>query len=570
MLTTALAIGQYDNDSVAVHVMSPASIFGAFANSFAIDSSGWGVPDMTLSANSEQGLLRIGRDGTGADTLGCEAFVNGAEIAGKIAVVYRGECNFGLKAFNAQQAGAIAVLLFNTTDDPNFNMGGGVFGAQVTIPVAMITQTSGATIRAVMDVEDVEVFIGNPIGQFPNNLRLGDDDILVPSACSVPPLIATGPSDYQVQMGAFVQNVGSEVQSTVRLHAVITNDASEVYNQVSPDITLEPGDTTFIELPQFTQPTYSGSYSIAYTVESDVQDAVTLDNAYSVPLTFDDVHSYAPLDEGISRPVTNFFSKPAEFAQEFRTCVQFADTNASRLVATGLYFAAVTPDDDATPNDSVLTDLVVTAQVYNWTDPITTAFTRPSATGLQTLTFGSYTYPGDLQDSSIFIPFDDPVAMVNNQRYLFCVGTSDLFVFHGWNTDVDYTGNAQFFAEPVGLNQSDGEWFNGFTGLSGVPALGIQTIDANSVGITENEKVDITPYPNPTIDRLSIPMKGFSGAAYLQVFDMNGALVTEQKVAIGGNSVMTADMTGIAAGIYMFHLVFENGKRSDFRVVVAK
>lgn len=570
VLAAVFATGQFDNDSVVVQVMSPIPIFGAYSNAYAVAASGWGVPDMTLPANSEQGLLRIGRDGTGADTLGCETFVNATDIAGKIAVVYRGECNFALKALNAQQAGAIAVLIFNTTDEPNFNMGGGDFGDQVTIPVAMITQTNGATIRAVMEGEDVDVFIGNPIGLFPNNLRLGDDDILVPSASSVPPLIATGPSDYQVQMGAFVQNVGSEAQSTVRLHAVITHDASEVYDQVSPDITLEPGDTTFIELPQFTQPTYSGSYSIAYTVESDVQDAVTLDNAYSVPLIFNDVHSYAPFDEGLSRPITNYFVKPAEFTQEFRTCVQFADTNASRLVATGLYFAAITPDDDATPNDSVLTDLVVTAQAYNWTDPITTAFTPPSATGLQTLTFGSYTYPGDLQDSSIFIPFDDPVVMLDNQRYLFCVGTSDLFMFHGWNTDVDYTGNAQFFAEPVSLNQSDGEWFNGFTGLSGVPALGIQMIDATSIGVIENDKVDITPYPNPTIDRLSIPMNGFSGAAYLQVFDMNGALVSEQKVAVGGDNVMTADMTGVAAGTYMFHLVFENGKRSDFRVIVAK
>lgn len=570
MLTTFLAIGQYDNDSVVVQVMSPASIFGAYANAYAIASSGWSVPDMTLPANSEQGILRLGRDGTELDSLACEPLINGADVAGKIAVVYRGECNFALKAFNAQEAGAIAVLIFSNANNLVIDMGGGDFGDQVTIPVAMITQTDGATIRAVMDVEDVDVFIGNPAGQFPNNLRLSDEDILVPSASSVPPLIATGPADFQVQMGAFVQNVGSETQTTVRLRAVITQDVTELYNQVSVNVTLEPGDTTFIELPQFTQPTYSGSYSITYTVESDVADAVVLDNTYSVPLTFNDVHSYGPLDVGISRPVTNYFTKPAEFEEEFRTCVQFADTNASRLIATGLYFAAVTPDDEVTPNDSVLTDIVLTAQAYRWNDPIQSAFTRPSATGLETVTFGSYSYPDDLQDSAVFIPFDDPVVMENNQRYLFCVGTSDLFVFHGWNTDVDYTGNAQFFAEPVSLNQSDGEWFNGFTGLSGVPAIGLQTIDANSVGIQENDKVDITPYPNPTTDRISIPLKGFSGAAYLQIYDMNGALVAEQNVAVGGNNVMTADMTGVAPGTYTFHLKFENGKRSEFRVVVAK
>jgi len=570
LLAAGCTIGQTNNDSVLVQVMSPASIFGAYANAYAVPASGWGVPDITLPINAVEDTLRLGRDGTDADTLACETFVNPGEVAGKIAVVYRGVCNFGLKALNAQVAGARAVIIINNADDVAINMQGGDFGPDVTIPVVLISQSSGSTIRTVMDAEDVVAFIGNPIGQFPYNLRIGVEDVLIPSAASVPSLIASGPAEYQVQLGAFLNNIGTEAQSTIRLRAVVTQGATELYNEISSDQFMDPGDTIFVELPQFTQPTYSGSYSFTYTIESDEQDAVVFDNIFTTSLTFNNVMSYCPVDDATGLPKSNLSVVPAEFAQEFRTCIQFSDTNASRLVGTGLYFTARTPTDEVAPNDSVLTDLVATVQAYRWNDIIETAFTRPSTTGLETLTFGSYTFPSDQQNTPVFIPFDDPILFQDNQRYLFCVGTTDLFVRHGWNEDLDYTGNAQFFAEPVGLNQSDGEWFNGFTGLSGTPALGLQTIDATTIGIQENDKVDITPYPNPTNDRLNIPMKGFSGAAYLQLFDMNGAKVSEQKVAVGGNSLMTVDLTGVSAGTYMFHLVFENGKRSDFRVVVAK
>lgn len=569
LLSTALAVGQ-NSDSVLVQVMSPVSITGAYSNSYAVAASGWGVPDITLPINAVEDILRLGRDGTAADTLACETLIDPSEMAGKIAVVYRGSCNFGLKALNAQVAGAIAVIIISNVDEVSINMQGGDFGANVTIPVVLISQSSGATIRPVLDVEDVVAFIGNPIGQFANNLRMGVEDVLLPSATSVPPLIANGPAEYQVQLGAFVHNIGTETQTTARLRAVVMQGATELYNEVSSDQFLAPGDTVFIELPQFTQPTYSGSYNFTYTIEMDVQDEVVFDNTFSTSLAFNDVMSYCPVDAATGLPKSNLSVVPAVFAQEFRTCIQFSDTNASRLIATGMYFTARTPTDLAAPNDSVLTDLVVTIQASRWNDEILTAFTRPSAAGLEALTFGTYTFPSDQQNVPVFIPFDEPVSFEDNQRYLFCAGTSDLFVRHGWNDDLDYTGNAQFFAEPVGLNQSDGEWFNGFLGLSGTPALGLQTIDANSVGISENDKVDITPYPNPTIDRLSIPMKAYSGAAALQVFDMNGAKVMEQQVAVAGNSIMSVDVTNVSAGTYLFHLVFENGKRSDFRVVVAK
>jgi len=72
--------------------------------------------------------------------------VNAEEIEGKIAMIYRGRCEFGTKSLNAQNAGAIAVIICNvpgagndpTSDgnDPISNgMGAGADGLDVTIPV---------------------------------------------------------------------------------------------------------------------------------------------------------------------------------------------------------------------------------------------------------------------------------------------------------------------------------------------------------------------------------------------------------------------------------------------------
>lgn len=56
---------------------------------------------------------------------GCEAITNPDAIAGKIAVLDRGECNFTVKVQNAQDAGALAVIVCNNR--PESSDGGGIF-----------------------------------------------------------------------------------------------------------------------------------------------------------------------------------------------------------------------------------------------------------------------------------------------------------------------------------------------------------------------------------------------------------------------------------------------------------
>jgi len=90
------------------------------------------------------------------------------------------------------------------------------------------------------------------------------------------------------------------------------------------------------------------------------------------------------------------------------------------------------------------------------------------------------------------------------------------------------------------------------------------------VGISEVERVQMTPYPNPTSNMLSVRMNGQQGAALLRVFDLAGKQVLESKIGVGGDQLLNVDVSSLASGTYLFHMEFDNGKRSDFRVVVTK
>ena len=75
---------------------------------------------------------------------GCNAWP-AAAFDGKAAVISRGVCEFGLKVLNAEQAGAVFVVIRNHAagGEGLVSMGGGAVGDQVTIPSIFIGHTNG-------------------------------------------------------------------------------------------------------------------------------------------------------------------------------------------------------------------------------------------------------------------------------------------------------------------------------------------------------------------------------------------------------------------------------------------
>ncbi|MBK8259471.1 MAG: M36 family metallopeptidase [Polyangiaceae bacterium] len=92
------------------------------------------------------GNLIVAVDGAGADPNdGCEAI--GAAVAGKIAVINRGNCTTESKVLRAQQAGAIGALVANNQGGPPPPMGDDPNTNGVTIASFGITQADGNALK---------------------------------------------------------------------------------------------------------------------------------------------------------------------------------------------------------------------------------------------------------------------------------------------------------------------------------------------------------------------------------------------------------------------------------------
>ena len=85
-------------------------------------------------------------DGSGALTTdGCSAITNAGTVAGNIALIDRGTCTFVTKVKNAQNAGAVGVVIANNVATAPITMGGS--DPTITIPAVMVSLSDGTTIR---------------------------------------------------------------------------------------------------------------------------------------------------------------------------------------------------------------------------------------------------------------------------------------------------------------------------------------------------------------------------------------------------------------------------------------
>jgi PKD repeat protein len=112
---------------------------------------------VSLMPEPVETIFEVVNDGSSAPTTGCEALVD--FTPGNVALVRRGGCEFGVKAFNAEQAGAIATVIVNTDQCSDFpaddscviNLGAGALGGLVTTPVVMFAQADGEPLIAAIE-----------------------------------------------------------------------------------------------------------------------------------------------------------------------------------------------------------------------------------------------------------------------------------------------------------------------------------------------------------------------------------------------------------------------------------
>lgn len=577
------------NAQVIVAGVSPSSIIGNYEHAWADPAGGdWGTPNFLTPGIYVQDTLMMANDGSeGLNAQGnpvsaaaCNPLIN--NLSGKIAVIYRGDgtsnttsggCEFGLKALNAQTAGAVGVIIINR--EPGFiQMGGGASGASVTIPVVMLSDTDGAILVNAMANGLVEVFMGNKTGLFANDLGLSSGAALAPKQGFIPALLAQNAAEFNFDLGARIYNPGNQAQNNISLTATVTNPSGNiVYSNSVSGLQLVSGDSLDIDplqvtntLPQFSLDSYpAGTYTLTYLASLGSVDDYPSDNSISYTFTISEsIYSAAKIDTATGLPSGKAFYRPSENNQTYSICSAISNPNASRLAVEGLYFAATKGTE--VPEDSLMEGEEMNLILYKWEDVFADLNDPSFGFGaLSEVAQAFFYYTSESQEAeTVYGAFASPLVLEDNQRYLACVQTVNINLYMG-HDNTNYTWNTDFYLQPICPNESDGTWFAAGFGTDVPNAVGIKVMSSANIGINELNAVNGLAFPNPTIDNLTISIEG-DGMANLTVTDISGKIAATSVISLV-NGKANFNVSALEVGMYIFNVVLENGKTSQFNVV---
>lgn len=558
---------------VIFNVEAPASIGGFYDFTSNGDGSSWGLAN--LAGVQVLDTVMLVDDGTpGIDSYGIDSSAYGCsgstmnDLTGKIALIRRGSCGFGVKALNAQNAGAVAVIIWNR-DETLVNMNGGTEGASVTIPVVFVQASTGdAIVNAMNNGDDVVAFIGDKTGYFGDDVSVFDNKVLRAEFGAKPLALAQNAADLTVPFGAWVYNYGQNDQTGVAVNTVVTRDGVQVYSQTSTPADIFSGDSAYFTTPALALATYqAGEYVVSYNVTYGVTDQFAADNVSSYTFNLGNLWSLVHEDTATTVHVDGYYRANTLPTSQFESCMALKDANASRVATDGAYFGgfAVGVADTATVD---LTGFEVALSIYEWNDADITQ-TNGTFDALNEVATGSYVFPGEDEETTIFIPIEDantgaPFYRFNDdQTYLICLNSFEPKLYLAFSTADVYDYNvSQDDLLRFPLRNDGTTWSIGF-GIS--PSLALHT--ATDLNVNEN-LVEAAAYPNPSKDVITVKVN-VSGDATLTVTDLAGRTVSTGSVKIN-NGQFTTNVAGMNAGTYVFSLEYANGTSSRFNVVVTK
>ena len=148
-----------------VEISAPGGVAGTYA---CYPSTAFGV---AITADIPGDIVLV----SNTNPLGCTANPITNNVAGKIALIRRGTCTFVEKVKNAQNAGAIAVIMMNNIDGTPVAMGGD--DVTITIPSVMISKSDGDLLEAAALAGTLSGSLTSGPGTFTGNLVPGQQHI---------------------------------------------------------------------------------------------------------------------------------------------------------------------------------------------------------------------------------------------------------------------------------------------------------------------------------------------------------------------------------------------------------
>lgn len=298
-----------------VSISSPASIGGALSYTIANDGGGganeWGG---AITSTITQEIIK-------ADPYeACANLNNAAALNGKIALIKRGNCEFGEKALRAQQAGAVAVVIVNNVTGGPVGMGAGTQGSSVNIPVLMISDVDGAKIDNALGSGSVQMTLSQWASGGANDIAIINTGMSQWHAQSVPlaqlTAGAANAGPYEGITAAVIGNFGQNPATNIKVKSTVsftpTGGSSSVIHTDSvvvagPFTTSDSVISPFVDMAYaLSSITTTGKVDVTYEVTSDSTDDLPADNmaSYSFYVT-DNIFSKSRYDLTKDLPISN-------------------------------------------------------------------------------------------------------------------------------------------------------------------------------------------------------------------------------------------------------------------------
>lgn len=548
LLQFSFCIGLFVSAQVSFTVIEPISIAGAYDFTSNGDAADWGLADLNNPADAVQDTVVIAEDGTpGINAQGiphsneaCSPLTN--NVTGKIVMVYRydgvstNDCYISTKILHAQNAGAVGVIVVNRVDGV-YAYSGFPDGMSTSIPFAFIGKSDGALIRSkIENGETVVAFIGNKLGLFGDDIGIKKMTTLRPQNTATAALTTQAQNEYGFDVGATIYNYGTNNQSTVNITATVVGP-NGTWTQSAGPFSILPGDSIDVytggtnSIPAYSMTNYpAGSYSLSYEVDlGAISDEASYDDSLGYDFHISDsLISYSFIDPATNLPMVSSSWRPGGGATSWEACITYKDANASRLGLQGLYFSAAAGTNDLTGEEISLT-------LYEWNDVFADLNDANFGfSNLNPISYGYYYYPSDLDEVVVYQGFDTPTQLVDDQRYLVCIGNSNANVWLGFGRDANYFANINHYLQPVGPVSDGAEYYALGFGEDKTPLITMKVFDANEMSVIEKEDVSLKLYPNPAQDVLNIES---IASVEVILFDLLGHVVKNQLLSSGINSV---------------------------------
>jgi len=471
-----------------------------------------------------------------------------SSLNGKIAVLFRGSCQFGLKTWLAENNGAEAVLLINhTANDFAPGMAGGDSGTVVNIPIVSLSYEDGNYLLKQMEKGPVVVRIEN------DRSNLSYDIMTKNSRCLGPPLRTMPYKSFHMYMDNNLgiesisttntgsQDIGFEYWHTLEGQSSVIanshkffeicddNDYNLLYSLEFDSINL-PDPSSSQQLPQ-------GQHTLSTVLESNF-DEDTTNNKASFPLFFNNVVSLARTDPSNGEIIANFY--PSEHDSSYISCMYLDPFLTSQLDVTpeGVYFS-ISKDDGLVGGEQIELEI--------YSDLSSSPFFNDT-----------YTCPSDTLNKKIIY---HPITLQSIDGYI-CLKTENPSVKFGYDSvpnylsDYVYDIDEQRFLLGDGMDrrfnpvQIDGVW-DEFYGWGRVKALSLGIKYSSPQNIAENKAIKTELFPNPTKDIVTISVADFNGNIFTEVYDIVGN-------KLQSTSKTTISLGDYANGIYLLKVAYGN------------